>query len=308
MTPEEIAEAERKAKEELVNDLDDLIEDLTPDPTPVEDEKKEESPDEETPDDKDIEEDEDDSKEETGEEAQKDEVEEDKTPTDKVEKGEGGEKGEAAVEEKEEIVDNVPLTEREKKLIAQIEKLSGQISTPTSTPAKTEVKEEPPSKTIQQTTESFLGDLNLDDILEDPKLFNQVLLNLANHVEVRAIEKTLLSVPELVTRFVSNNTALTKMADDFYKANPDLAEVRKTVSVCANEAYHENPALTTEQLFEEAGKRARKILALPEPKAGKTVIKVKKANPSFAKGSKGGNRTEVEPDLTEMEKDIIDLL
>ena len=116
--------------------------------------------------------------------------------------------------------------------------------------AKPSPKQEPPT---EPTPLNFLGDQKLDEILDDPEKFNAVLVDVhTKGVEEGAkiaTENVLKNIPQLVTTYVSRHSTMSNLVSDFYKSNPDLVGVKKTVAAVANEVAAENPEMSIEEVM-----------------------------------------------------------
>jgi hypothetical protein len=95
---------------------------------------------------------------------------------------------------------------------------------------------------------------------------------------------------------------MSEMVKEFYDANPDLRQFRRTVAAYAKDISKENPELKPQEVFAKTATHVRTALKLkkldsPAPK---------QTNRSFA--PQRGRKVEVEPELTGLEKEIMDLV
>lgn len=186
-----------------------------------------------------------------------------------------------------------------RELREEIEKLKG----PKTKAPKTEV----PSTDAPIVDEDFLGDLDLDEVSRDPKLFNQLLNKLrksnieASRAEVRqAVESVVRSIPDIVKNNVALTATLKEVNEKFYKENEDLKPWKKVVAAVFEERFAENPNKTYNELLPEVAVEARKRLGLQ-----KDAIKTKdKDTPPKLPRKKGGPRQQPKPDVSELESEF----
>lgn len=218
-------------------------------------------------------------------------------------------------------------TEREKLLEAMIEDLQGKLLDAGITVTKPATPAEPatpaaPAEPAEPEVPNFLGDNQLDDVLDSPEKFNQVLLNVYNMGVEKgaekganiAAEKVLQSIPQLVTTYTQRNTALAGLVSDFYKKNPDLAGVRRTVAAVANEVAAENPDLSVEEVFAKVGEKTREVLGMKAaatqpagtPPAAEPADTGTEDSPAFV--DQGGRKGTPSSGLKGLEKEINDLI
>ena len=191
-------------------------------------------------------------------------------------------------DEEEETLED--LRAREKKLLDRIEELT--LVQPLGTVAPV-VKKEIPAEELPKleiTAENFIGDLTVDDLVDNKEKFNAVLSAVyAKAVESsnkQVYEKVLLAIPEIVLGHLQRNTVVKGMVDTFYDTNADLVPVKRTVAAVANELHAQNPDWTIEQVFKEAAPKTREILGMKVKKAKSAEEKVDE-NPAFVSGTKG---------------------
>jgi len=224
--------------------------------------------------------------------------------------------GVVADEPDDEPVDEIAaLREQNEALLAHIESLSGQVvggvvQPPAAMePVPKETAPESQAAVPQTPTEvmNFLENTSIDDLLEDPTKFNEVLNNVARtsaqSARQDAVQQVLRSVPELVMGYITRHSAMNRMVDDFYAENSDLANVKQTVAAVANDIHAKNPELGVEDVFKQSADRTRKLLGLKQQ--AQTAAKRKPAKPAFAKA--GGAR-KTAPAVDPIQREINDLL
>jgi len=174
-------------------------------------------------------------------------------------------------EEKDETEEKVDeLTPREKAMLARIEKLTGKTLDIDDAVKDEEPEAKPkPKPKVEPEPEKdpdFIGADNLDEILDDPKKLNALLVKVykmgVDTASGKASEKVLTSIPRLVTQYVGKHATMSNLVSDFYKKNADLAGVKKTVAAVANDVASENPGLSVDQVFEKVAERTREVLGM----------------------------------------------
>lgn len=114
---------------------------------------------------------------------------------------------------------------------------------------------------------NFLDGEDFDDVLTNPDAFNRLLIKVANLSQQNVVPV----VTERVLTTTQRQSAQKRAVDNFYQKNPDLAGVRQTVSVVAQNLGAQNPNLTTEQLLEQTATMTRTMLQMPlKPPTNKT--------------------------------------
>jgi hypothetical protein len=151
------------------------------------------------------------------------------------------------------------------------------VDQPTSSPVTTPVAPavQPATPVAPAEPPNFLGTYTVDDIMDDPKKFNEVLINVykkgIDDAKLSTSENTLRSIPQLVTTYIRRYSTMKEMVDGFYKDNPDLLKVRKTVAAVANEVAAEDPGQPVDKVFMKVAERTRTILGLPTPNPGQPI-------------------------------------
>jgi len=143
-----------------------------------------------------------------------------------------------------------------------------------------DVKTEPPSTEAPYVEQDFIGDVDFDELRDDPKKFNSVL----NDIYKRAVSDTTKTLStqfnQQVPQMIKAANAMKAAADNFYTENEDLVPFKKAVATVFRELAEANPTKTYEELMENTGVEARKRLDLNKPK-----------------GDKGKNKSEKKPRL-----------
>jgi len=155
----------------------------------------------------------------------------------------------------------------------------------------------------------FVGDMDMEDLTSDPKVFNKVL----NMVYKKGVElgrnlkeDVLLSIPNVIKHSVSQQTAMQRAAESFYERNPDLntPDRKRIVGMKAEQIIAEHPEYTLDELFEETEKSVRELLNLKKS----ATTPDKKSKPSFGKKTKGKAKPKPREKLTELQKEIEEMI
>lgn len=157
---------------------------------------------------------------------------------------------------------------------------------------------EAPSTEAPLGDEDFVGDLDLDDLTRDPKLFNQVLNKVykrgvdIGRSEVRkGSELMLKSIPDIVKNNIALNATLKAVNEEFYSSNPDLVPFKKVVGAVFEEVISENPDKTYRDVLPQVAEETRKRLELHK----KATPAPKPTNPPPLPRKKGGPRQQSQP-------------
>jgi hypothetical protein len=155
-----------------------------------------------------------------------------------------------------------------------------------------------------QSDPDFLEGLDLDEVLSSSENLNRLLLAVYNRGVSesmrRASDNVLGSVSELVSRYVREQLSMSEMVKEFYEQNEDLRPLRRTVAAYAKEISRENPELKPYEVFSQTATKVR------------TALKLKKisppATPSKSFAPQRGRKVSLEPELTGIEKEIMELV
>jgi hypothetical protein len=155
-----------------------------------------------------------------------------------------------------------------------------------------------------------IGDLDIDEVVSDKKLFNQVVGIIIKAAREQARNEVMTALPQSVSGHVTQQMMVQKTTDAFYEENKDLLPVRKTVAYVAAEIYASKPDVDMKTLYIEAAKKTREILGMREPVIeNKDDVNVRRRNPEFPSSSKGGNRGKKSGgEVDAIQKDINDTL
>lgn len=146
-------------------------------------------------------------------------------------------------------------------------------------------------------------------ILEDPAKFNNLLNKVAtvafNAAVNAAQEQVMRRIPSIVSSSAQQQMAIGDVTKEFYASNQDLAPFKQAVSMAAMQLYQENPNLALPELLAQAATRTREVLHLKGQVPGRKRVPAQPAGNSVQGGV---NRTASDPQLSEQQKQIMDLL
>lgn len=175
-----------------------------------------------------------------------------------------------------EPIDYGDTTPREKLLLEQLERVTGEQLDIRN------VEPTPEVATVEPIQHNFLEGLDVDEILSSAENLNKLLVAVHDHALAQtrtlAAEQILQNLPEVISTYVVRHIATREKVADFYKENPDLVGVKRTLATVANEITAEKPELTLDQVFEEAATRTRTMLGL---KKSAPVVESPNKKPSF---------------------------
>jgi len=92
-----------------------------------------------------------------------------------------------------------------------------------------------------------------------------------NMIVDKAVEKTLLMIPEVIGNLITHHVSLNKMNKDFYEKHPDLREHKEMVASVIEYTEGNNPPMDYSQLIEKAYPEIRKRLELTKDLDMETV-------------------------------------
>jgi hypothetical protein len=178
------------------------------------------------------------------------------------------------------------------RLMARIEELSARVTG--AQPVQDEQEEEIVPPTVVEETkdllQKFVGDdVDLDALLEDRNALNSVL-SAVHKAAVReateeATKRMLLSLPKVMTSYLTRHSTTKDIVDGFYTQNEDLKNVKATVKAVAIDLQRDNPDWNVAKLLQESATKTREMLGL---RRKATQTKETKANgPAFASSGKG---------------------
>lgn len=185
-------------------------------------------------------------------------------------------------------------------LLQRIEELSGKIMEPAKQPEQQQ-QDQTKSDIID-----IVGEDDLDDILASKELFNAAITKAMIVAEERAIQKILVSIPHIVSKHTQQQLMIKQATDEFYRDNPDLEPVKKTVAAVANEIYSTNPQLSVVEIFQKSAEKTREILGLR--KQALRTVNEQGRTPELVRRPQGGREKTKVPSIDKMQQELSDLL
>jgi hypothetical protein len=210
-------------------------------------------------------------------------------------------------EDEEDEIEPAEVSDRERVLTERLEQITADKLALENARNEAQVSEQDQPTTPAE--HNFLEGVDLDDVLSDAQGLNRVLVNVYNKgladASARAAEQVMRSLPKLITTYVTQQTTMAEMVKDFYRENPDLEPVKRTVAAVANEISAESPGMPLQELFVEAAKRTRQVLNIQARTNGATKVPANTQKPAFVKQ---GARRKALPGLQGLAKEVQDLL
>jgi tRNA nucleotidyltransferase/poly(A) polymerase len=193
-------------------------------------------------------------------------------------KGADGERGvEEKGKEKEEKEKKVDKDDDRTSLLNEIARLSSLVQEG----GKKETKGEEGKTEEPQVTSFVKTEEDLRKIFESPDTFNKFLSDFASRVQ----EISLRGIPVLVGNVARHTVTVQSAVQDFYKRNPEFANIKPFVALTVNELEGENPGKGIGEIMALAETRLKEKLRMT--KKEKTEEK-EKESPAFVKGKQGG--------------------
>jgi hypothetical protein len=115
-------------------------------------------------------------------------------------------------------------------------------------------------------TQDFLGDLDIDEVVSKPELFNQVLnsaVSAAIGPMMEQLHALVTALPTLVQPAIRQTISMEKSIDQFYQAHPVLANFKQVVGLVANDLQTANPQATLDSILPQIADMAYAKLNLP---------------------------------------------
>jgi len=241
-----------------------------------------------------------------GEESQVDEGETTKEETIGIEDQERKETP-AEIQPPVEEVQSVPddeittIKKQNEILMQRIEELSGKIMEPAKV-AEPQVQESQANASVYD----IIGDNDIDDVLASKELFNSAISKAMKMAEESAVQKIFTSLPHIVMKQMQQQFTIKQATDEFYRDNPDLEPVKKTVAAVANEIYSTNPQLSVVEIFQKSAEKTREILGLR--KQATRLVNEQGRMPELVKRTQGNREKMKIPNVDKMQQELSDLL
>ncbi len=174
--------------------------------------------------------------------------------------------------------------------------------------AEKETKPEPepqPEPELKFEEQDFVGDLDFDTLVSDPKEFNKFLNTFYQKAvtDTRRVlgEGVLRSIPDIVRTNLTIMTSLQEASKRFYEENKDLEPFKRVVATVFEDLSSANPGKTYEQLMPEVAAESRKRLELTSK-----ALKPKGDNqpPRLPRKQGRSGTPEGKPNLTPIESEL----
>ncbi len=187
-----------------------------------------------------------------------------------------------------------------------LEKSAAQPVKPTETPTP------PAGATATTEVDDFLGDLDIDEVVAKPELFNKVLSQAVRQAQQQTIEMMLNSLPSLVQPVIRQTIAMEDSIKSFYSEHPLLGNFKQVVGTVANQLQAAEPQASFAELLPKVAQKAYEYLridpaGLPKTPATPTpqTQNPKNAGLPSGGGSRQNNNT---PAIPALEQEILDLM
>ncbi len=162
-------------------------------------------------------------------------------------------------------------------------------------------------KTDEVKPPDFFGEWQYEDIIEDEGKFKTFLNEFAEKIKTYTEESLYKKLPSTVSTLANQQISIQSSVRDFYESNPPLAKVKPFVATVTNQVASEHPDWDLQKVLHETAERAYKALGLEKSVMEKEAKKSKK--PAFAPAGKtGSKRGKQTPDVSQLEKDIMELI
>lgn len=185
-------------------------------------------------------------------------------------------------------------------LKAEIELLKAQNSKTTDAPPT-----DAPTTDVPIQDVDFIGDENIDEIINDRGKFNKLLNSIykkgvesTKGINLQSAEDIIKSIPDIVKNNITVMASLKKASDDFYDNNKDLIPFKKVVATVFEEYAAANPDKSYIENLKDVGDEVRKRLEL------KKGVKQKEVKGPKLPKSKGNKRVILKPDTKGIESEI----
>ena len=196
------------------------------------------------------------------------------------------------VEEKEEVKEEVkPEEERFSKIETAMEQTNAMLQRfiQNSTPAKATTEAKPVDEIVVPEFD-FTQDVDMDDVMTNPKMLNKMLNQAAQHGAKFAFAEAMSKVPTRVGKDVERRVTEAQQVEKFFDRNEDVADFRPYFSTVMEQEFGKNPNLTVAQLLKETANTVRKDLKLQAPdKSRKSGV----VAPGGGTGTRGGEGDKV---------------
>lgn len=164
------------------------------------------------------------------------------------------------------------------------------------------------SPPIEVGEQDFIGDLDIDEVTNDPKEFNK-LLNKIYQKAVKDTEKVMgerfdKTIPNMVKENLTTMTSLQKASDEFFAKNEDLVPFRKAVAEVFEDLATKNPNESYGVIMDKVAVESRKRLGLNKKKPTQNKEEKKPPRPPRKKSrpGRGEEPKQTDPIQSELEE------
>jgi len=210
-------------------------------------------------------------------------------------------------EEQEEPDELTSLKEQNDALIKQLNSINENLQHQRSETQPVQEQEPAQPRTPTEPID-FLKDTPMDDLIDDPQKFNEMLNSIYQKAREDAIAEStqhvLQSIPQMTMKYVHSQFNTRKAIDNFWGEHPQLKEARVAVGAIANTVDVEHPEWDMEKKLEETAQRAYKMLGISKG----AMKRAKRGNPSLPGTS---NKKAMKPNanqLSKMQHDIQEMI
>ena len=226
------------------------------------------------------------------EEVVKEEEETEEKPEEKEEEvKEDEEKEEEVPDEKDKVIEDLRAKLAEKEIVKV-----------------PEPEPEPEPESIKFEDQDFIGELDLEEVVRDPKEFNKLLNTIYQKAvtDTRQIlgEGVLRSIPDIVKTNIAVMTNLKRASDKFYEDNKDLVPFKGAVANVFEETASKNPDKKYDEILKEVGDEVRKRLGMKKEAVKKDANDEEKPPRLPRKKGTPGEIKDEKPDTSSLQGDI----
>lgn len=162
------------------------------------------------------------------------------------------------------------LREMNEALVGQLNALAGGTLPTAPTPAGEVAPPQTSTQAVQQVVADALEFVNadsFDEVLRDPKKFNEVL----HRIYIAAQDAAMNKMVPLAVNIVQQEQALREVRSEFYTKNADLVPFQPYMTSIINTLHAQNPTQDFKALMENAGKEVRTRLKMAVESASASV-------------------------------------
>ena len=169
-----------------------------------------------------------------------------------------------------------------------------------------------PTDTVDDSTKKMVvpSDFSITEDEFDAAQTNkegfETVMKKVDSVFASRLENLIRVIPEIIQSIAGETISSRLAVSDFFQINKDLVPFRELVMLTSNKMSAKFPAKDVSDLMADTGKEVRKILKLDKRNTMKTVKK--KRTPAVIDSGGGASRGDKGPELSDMEKEIGEML